>query len=233
MNKIILITGTSKGIGKYLSEYYLEKGDTVIGCSRGKQSITHDRYTHYEGNVAEESDVKNIIRGVRKKYGNLDVLINNAGIASMNHLMLTPTKTMKKILDTNLTGVFLFTREAAKLLKKKGGGSIVNFSTVAFPLKLEGEAIYAASKAAVVNFTQISSKELAPWNIRVNAVGPTPIYTDLIKGVPKNKIDELVNQQGIKRLGKFEDVSNVIDFFICDRSDFITGQVVYLGGVLI
>jgi 3-oxoacyl-[acyl-carrier protein] reductase len=126
---------------------------------------------------------------------------------------------------------FLFSREAAKLMKKNGKGDIINFSTVAVPLKLKGEAIYAASKAAIVNLTQVMSKELAEWGIRVNAIGPTPVYTDLIKAVPKEKIEELISQQSLKRLGEFSDVSNVIDFFIDSKSDFITGQIIYLGGV--
>src|SRR5215210_6311223 len=116
-------------------------------------------------------------------------------------------------------------------MKKNGFGRIINFTTVATPLKLEGEAVYAASKAAVINFTQIIAGELAPFGITVNAVGPTPISTDLIKSVPPEKIERLVERQAIKRLGELRDVSNVIDFFIRPESDFITGQVVFLGGV--
>lgn len=231
-SKIVLITGTSKGIGKYLSEYFLNQRSIVIGCSRGEKTIDHENYTHFIADVSEEEDVKRVIRAIRKKYNRLDILINNAGVASMNHIVLTPVATVKKLLETNLTGVFLFTREAAKLMKKNGGGSIVNFSTVAVPLRLEGEAVYGASKAAVANFTQVASKELAEWNIRVNALGPTPTYTDLIKAVPKNKIDELIEKQAIKRLGEFKDISNVVDFFVRDESDFITGQIIYLGGVI-
>jgi 3-oxoacyl-[acyl-carrier protein] reductase len=107
----------------------------------------------------------------------------------------------------------------------------VNLASVAVPLKLEGEAVYAASKAAVLSFTQIAAKELASFGITVNAVGPTPIQTDLIKAVPKEKIEKLISLQTIPRPGKLEDVANVIDFFIQPESDFITGQVIFLGGV--
>lgn len=229
--QIILITGTRKGIGQFLAKHYLAKGHIVIGCSRGESSITDARYRHYVADVSSEVDVKNMLREVRREFEKVDVLINNAGIASMNHFMLTPVETIQKVLSTNLVGTYLFSREAAKLMKKGGGGSIVTFSTVAVPLRLEGEAIYAASKAAVVNLTQVMSKELAEWNIRVNAIGPTPIETDLIKAVPKDKIQSLIDKQAIKRLGTYEDVSNVVDFFISPGSTFITGQVVYLGGV--
>ncbi len=95
----------------------------------------------------------------------------------------------------------------------------------------EGEAIYAASKAAVTTLTQILAREFAPFGITVNAVGPTPIKTDLIAGVPREKLDALVARQAIPRFGRIEDVANVVDFFLRDESAFVTGQVVYLGGV--
>ena len=114
---------------------------------------------------------------------------------------------------------------------KQKNGRIVNYSTVAVALKIAGESIYSASKAAIENFTRISAKELSAFGIRVNAVAPTPILTDLIKGIQKDKIDELISQQAIHRLAEFDDISNVVDFFINEKSDFITGQVIYLGGV--
>lgn len=116
-------------------------------------------------------------------------------------------------------------------MRKGKNGRIVNFATVATPLKLEGEAIYAASKAAIVSLTQTLAREYADYGITVNAVGPTPIKTDLIRGVPIEKMERLLARQAIHRYGTYEDVINVIDFFIRSESDFITGQVVYLGGV--
>ena len=116
-------------------------------------------------------------------------------------------------------------------MMKQKYGRIVNYTTVASALRLEGEAIYAASKSAIENLTQTLSKELAPFNITVNALGPTPIKTDLIKAVPQDKINALLERQAIKRFGNFGDIKNVIDFFIDEKSDFITGQILYLGGV--
>jgi len=231
MSKVMLITGTSKGIGKYLTEYYLKKGFIVAGCSRTGSDIDDKNYIHYSLNVSDEKKVVSMVRDVEKKFGGVDVLINNAGIASMNHILLTPVSTLQKIFETNFTGTFLFTREAAKVMLKKKSGRIINFTSVAAPLKLEGEAIYAASKSAIENFTKISARELSEFGITVNAVGPTPISTDLIKGVPDEKMKALVNTQLIKRYGEFDDVTNVIDFFIDERSGFITGQVIYLGGI--
>ena len=108
--------------------------------------------------------------------------------------------------------------------------AIVNFATVATPLNLEGEAGYAASKAAVESFTCIAARELAPFNITVNAVGPTPVLTDLIRTVPKQKMDALIERQAIRRMGEPRDVAHIIDFLISRDSDFVTGQTIYLGG---
>ncbi|MCG3688103.1 SDR family NAD(P)-dependent oxidoreductase [Aliarcobacter butzleri] len=231
MNKIILITGTSKGIGKTLANYYLEKDFIVVGCSRGKSSVNHQNYRHFSLEVGDEKAVVSMVKTIKKEFGKIDILINNAGIASMNHILTTSVETISKLFNTNFLGTFLFTREVSKVMMKEKFGRIINFTTVAKPLRLEGEAIYASSKAAIETFTQTASKELSPFNITVNAIGPTPIQTDLIKAVPKDKIDELLNKQTIKRFGEFEDIINVIDFFINEKSSFITGQIIYLGGV--
>lgn len=228
---VVLITGSRKGIGRQLSEYFLTLGHQVIGCSRSENDLEHINYTHYCLDVADEGAVKNVFSAIRKNFGKLDVLINNAGIASMNHLLLTPGSTVDKLFQTNFKGTFLFSREAAKLMQKNRFGRIVNFSTVAVALDLEGEAIYAASKNAVEQLTRVMAKEVGGLGITVNCIGPTPIDTDLIRAVPKNKIEELIAHQAVRRMGTFGDVINVVDFFINPKSDFISGQTIYLGGV--
>lgn len=228
---VTLITGTSRGIGRYLASHYLERGHSVVGCSRRPVDWEAEGYRHFETDVADEVAVKQIFRFIRQELGALDHLINNAGIAAMNHALLTPIDTVRKVLETNVIGTFLFCREAAKVMQKRAFGRIVNFSTVAVPLKLEGEAIYASSKAAVHSLTQILARELASYGITVNAVGPVPIDTDLVRGVPKEKIAALVDRQAIHRLGEFRDVANVIDFFLAKESEMVTGQTIYLGGV--
>jgi 3-oxoacyl-[acyl-carrier protein] reductase len=149
----------------------------------------------------------------------------------MNHSLLTPLSTVHGIFNTNVVGTFLLSREAAKLMKRNNYGRIVNFTTVAVPLKLAGEAAYVASKAAVLSLTEVMAREFAEFGITVNAVGPVPVETDLIRSVPKDKIDRLLARQAIPRLGKFEDVANVIDFYLRKESGFVTGQNLYLGGV--
>lgn len=231
MEKIFLISGTRKGIGKYLAEYYLERGNIVVGCSRGEGSVKHSNYSHYQVDVSDEKAVTDLVRKIRREFGRIDVLLNNAGIAAMNHFITTPYKSVQEIYATNVFGSFLLMREVSKVMMKNKNGRIVNFSSVATPLRLEGEAIYASSKAAVVSLTEIGAVELAKFGITVNAIGPTPLLTDLIRTVPKDKINDLLKRQAIERLAQFEDVSNVTNFFIDDKSDFITGQVIYLGGV--
>lgn len=231
MNKVVVITGTSKGIGKFLVQYYLLKNYIVIGCSRTKSSINDKNYRHFNLDVCDEKAIVEMIRSIRKEFGKIDILLNNAGIASMNHFITTSYQSVQNIFATNFFGTFLFTREVSKVMMKQKFGRIVNYTTVAKPLRLEGEAIYAASKAAIENFTQTIAKEVASYGITVNAIGPTPIQTDLIKAVPKEKIAELLNKQAIKRFGTFEDIINAIEFFCDEKSDFITGQIIYLGGV--
>ena len=229
--KTMIITGTRKGIGKYLAEYYLEKGYIVAGCSRGEGDIKNDSYTHFQLDVADEQAVKSMVNDIYRKYRKIDILINNAGMASMNLALLTPLSTVKSIFRTNLYGTFLFCRDAAKIMSRAKYGRIVNFVTVAIPLKIEGESIYAASKSAVETLTRILAKELGGYNITCNSVGPAPVETDLIKSVPQERIQEVVNSLAIKRLATFRDIANVIDFFIKEESDYITGQTIYLGGV--
>lgn len=230
-NNVMIITGASRGIGRYLCEYYLKKEFVVIGCSRNDTDFKHKNYKHYILDVADEKAVIKLVKDVSRNIGSINVLLNNAGIASMNHLTLTPLSTAKRIFDTNFFGTFLFLREASKIMINQKKGRIVNFVSIASPLRLAGEAVYAASKAAIANFTEIAARELGEYGITVNAIGPSPVVTDLIRTLPKNKLDDLIQRQAIKRFGNFNDVSNVIDFFIDDKSNFVTGQVIYLGGI--
>ena len=228
--KVMVVTGSRKGIGRYLVEYYCDLGFQVIGCSRENSDFVNDKYRHFCLDVADEAEVKKMFHEIARTIGRVDVLVNNAGIASMNHVLLTPMTTVRQIFETNVFGTFLFCREAAKLMRRHGG-RIVNFATVATPLNLEGEAVYAASKAAIESLTRILARELASFNITVNAVGPTPVKTDLIRSVPQQKMDALLARQAVRRFGEFRDISNVIDFMIKPESDFVTGQIVFLGGV--
>lgn len=228
---VMLVTGSRKGIGRFLVEHYLAKGYLVEGCSRGESDLKDSSYRHHSVDVAEERAVRGMIADMTKRHGRIDVVLNNAAIASMNHILLTPAASANRMLQVNVTGTMLVCRDAAKVMIRRRYGRIVNFTTIVAPIALAGEAIYAASKSAVVTFTRILAYELGQWGITCNSFGATPIMTDMIKGVPQDKIDAVVNNLAIKRLGTHADCANVCDFFINPGSDNITGQVIYLGGV--
>ncbi|HKY39986.1 MAG TPA: SDR family oxidoreductase [Polyangiaceae bacterium] len=228
---VMLITGARKGIGRYLVGHYLAKGFLVEGCSRGEMDLEDPNYRHHQVDVADEKAVRSMVAAIAKRHGRIDAVLNNAAIASMNHVLLTPAKTADRMLQVNVTGTMLVCRDVAKVMMRRRHGRIVNFTTIVAPIALAGEAIYAASKSAVVTFTRILAFELGQWGITCNSFGATPIMTDMIKGVPKEKVDAVVNSLAIKRLGSPQDCANVCDFFIAPASDNITGQVIYLGGV--
>ena len=240
MCRVFVISGASRGIGKALSEHYLKCGDIVVGCARSTSDIAHKNYRHFILDINDEKAVVSMVRAAKKEFGKIDICLNNAGMASMNHILTTSYESAKRLVDVNFLGAFLLSREVAKAMisnkisnkNSAKSGVIINFSSVAAPLCLEGEAIYAASKAACENLTKTMAKELASYSIRVNAIALTPVQTDLIKAVPKDKIKALLEYQAIKRFGEFGDIINVVDFFISQKSDFITGQIITLGGVL-
>lgn len=227
-----VVTGTRKGIGRYITERLLDKGYTVFGCSRKETELKNDNYYHFQADVSDEASVKEMAKEVKKISGGIDVLINNAGIAAMNHSLLMPLSSVQKVVNTNLIGTFNVSSVFARLMKDRSGGArVVNFTTVAVALHLDGEAAYAASKAGVEELTRILSKEYAPYGILVNAIGPTPIDTDLIKNVGEERLQKLIERQSIKRLATTEEVWKIINFLIAPDQTMLTGQILYMGGV--
>lgn len=227
----ILVTGASRGLGLNIAEYLLNKGDLVIGCARSKSPLEHPNYKHYHLDVSSEHQVNELFFNLKQSFGHIDALINNAGIARMNAFILTPFKSMQEIMQVNFGGTFMCCQKAIGLLKKSASPRIINMSTVAVPIALEGEAAYAASKSAVETLTRILAKELSVFNITCNAIGPSPIATDLISGVSEDKIASLIAQQAIKKMAQPQDVINLIDFFLQPQSSMVTGQIIYLGGI--
>jgi len=229
--EIVLISGASRGIGRFLAEHFTKKGALVEGCSRNAIDWELENYTHHIVDITSEKSVKTMLSSIQNRHNQIDIVINNAGIESMNHTLLTPFDSAKKIMTTNFLSTFLLSRECVKIMSRKKYGRIVNIGSVSVPMRIEGEAVYAASKSAIETFTKILAYEIAEYGITCNVVGASPIDTDMISGLGPEKIQRLVDRMAIKRKGCFEDVANVVDFFVKPESEFITGQVIYLGGV--
>lgn len=231
--RMALVTGARRGLGRAIAEHLLSAGYHVVGCARGEADWEADHFTYRRADVTSEREVRTLLRTVEGLPGRLVASVNNAATASMNHALLTPASSVRDMLATSVRGTFLVSRESAKLMRKQGtrDGRIVNVSSVAVPLRLEGQAAYVAAKGAVERLTQVLARELGELGITVNVIGATPILTDMTRGVPEKTMERLVESLAIKRLGTVADVTNLLDFFLDPASEAVTSQVIYLGGV--
>ncbi|PKK89554.1 MAG: oxidoreductase [Candidatus Wallbacteria bacterium HGW-Wallbacteria-1] len=230
-SRSLFITGTSKGIGRALALHYLNMNMEVAGFARSESSIEHENYRHFRADVSVEAEVISAVRDALDLMPSPWALINNAGVARMNHLLLTTGSSFKSIVDLNLCGTFLFSREVARAMVRSRKGRIINMSTIAAPLTLAGEGAYVASKAGVEALTRTMARELAPHGITVNCLGPCPVETDMIRGIPDDKMKELLARQAIPAFATVDDVAAAVDFYMSPTSSMITGQTLYLGGV--
>jgi 3-oxoacyl-[acyl-carrier protein] reductase len=220
-------------VGRHIAQVLLERGYAVVGCSRKPidWEPPAERYTHFDTDITNEEQVKKLFVEITRRFGRLDVVVNNAGVASMNHVLLTPVSSLRKMLETHACGTHAVSREAALLMRKRKYGRIINLSSVAVPLSYEGQAAYVSSKAAVEDLSRVMARELREYGITVNVIGPGPTATDMIRGVPKPKLEKMVSLFPIKRLTTMEDITSVIDLLLLPASSAITGQVIYLAGV--
>lgn len=229
---IILVTGTRKGIGKSIAEYYVAAGHTVIGCSRGEKSIHLKNYIHYTLDITDEKAVKKMFSELRKEYGRLDVLINNAGInEALAPAVLVSFSAAEKTIKTNFLGSFLMAREAVKVMMKNSFGRVINLGSMAVKHEERGEAIYTASKAAVNVFTKILAKEVYQYGITCNVISPSAIDTDLMQNIDKDALQTVLNRNAIPALGTIDELIHTVNWLIDKNSQTITGQNIYLGGV--
>ena len=227
---IALVTGAKSGIGKYLAEHLIRSGFKVVGASRNPSEWSLPDYLDFPTDVSDETAVRALMKFVRKLEGPLKVVINNAGFSSMNATLLTPGSSIKQMFDTNAVGTFLVSREAAKLMRRNQGGHIINISSVAVALRLEGQSAYVASKAAVEALTQVLAKEFHSMDISVNALSLPPIDTNMTRGVPKEKLQRVIQSLPIKKMGNMEEVAESVDLLINNTSESNTGQILSLGG---
>jgi 3-oxoacyl-[acyl-carrier protein] reductase len=225
--KTLAVTGASRGLGRHIASRAAAAGYNVIGLSRSIEPLDGVRMLACD--VGDPESVAEAGRALRKEpdlYG----FVNAAGIASMNLVFTTPPATMARIVRVNLLGTMLCCQMAGKLLARKGAGRIVNFSTIAVPLAIKGEAVYAGSKAGVETFSRAFAREMADHGVTVNCVAPGPIDTALIAKVPSESIGEIVSRQIIQRKGTPEDVWDIVSLLLEPAAGMITGEVLHVGG---
>ena len=222
-----LITGTSQGLGLALAERLLADGWTVHGFARGSQALAHERFTAHVVDITDEASVQTAVASVASS-GQINLLINNAGAASMNALLLTPAAVAESLMRVNYLGTFHCLQAVGKVMVRQRAGRIVNVTTVAVTLSLEGEAAYVASKAAVEALTKVAARELASSGIIVSAVGFGPIDTQLTRAVPKAalaKINDAISRpQGTT-------LAAAVDFLLVHLHSAEAGRIDYLGDV--
>ncbi len=241
--KNALVTGGSRGIGKAIALELARHGVNVaisyIGNSKKAEAVVEEiekigvKAIAIKADISKEEDVINMVDEINGSLGNIDILVNNAGITRDNLLLRMKTWEWDQVIDTNLRGTYLCTKAVVKGMIKKRYGKIINIASVVGITGNFGQGNYSASKAGVIGFTKSIAKELASRGINVNAVAPGFIDTDMTKILPEDIKDSLVKSIPMVRMGRPEDVANIVIFLASEKSDYITGQVVNVDGGLV
>mgnify|MGYP002543395538 CR=1 FL=1 len=242
--KTVLITGGSRGIGKAVAIKFAENGYQIIINYVSDKTDTQQLKKELlqagaadilliKADVSNSEDVKNMVKKSIEKFEKIDVLVNNAGITKDNLLMRMSEEEFDKVIQINLKGTYLVTKEVTRYMMKKKKGSIVNLASVVGVAGNAGQCNYAASKAGIIGFTKSVAKELASRNIRANAVAPGFIETDMTN-ILKDEIKENINSQiPLKRMGTAREVAELVYFLGEDSSSYITAQVINVDGGMI
>ncbi len=240
--KVAIVTGSSKGIGKACAVRLAKDGYTVVvnySSSDEAAQKTLDEIKSaggdgmlYKADVSDLAQVKAMVREVYKAYGRIDVLVNNAGIVRDEFLLMLQKDTLDKCFDLNVKGYFYCAQAVALKMFKQKSGVIINMSSVSSKFALPGQSVYSATKGAVNSMTQTLAKELGGQGIRVNAVCPGFIATEMIDAIPQEKKDEYVKAIPAGRFGTAEEVANVVSALASDEFAYVTGQTIVLDGGL-
>ena len=239
--KVCLITGASRGIGRETVLRFAQEGAIVYANARAEGCLDSEaeRLSGEYGTVVkplyfdvrDEASAKSAIMTIRQQQGRLDVLVNNAGIMKDALIGMVSRQLMQEIFDTNVFAVMCMLQLAAKLMRRQeGGGSIINLSSIVGLRGNAGQLVYSASKGAVAALTMTAAKELAPYHIRVNAVAPGMIDTDMFRSIGEARVEERLHSIGMGRLGAPADIANAIVFLASDQSDYITGEILGVNG---
>ena len=244
MNKVALITGSSRGIGKQIAIKLAKNGyNIVVNYVNKNEEVekTIEELKQFgvevleaQGDISNYEQSEKIVNLVIEKFGQIDVLVNNAGITKDMLIMRMKKEDFTKVIDVNLVGTFNITKNVIPHMMKKRSGRIINISSVVGISGNAGQCNYAASKAGIIGFTKSLAKELASRNILVNAVAPGFIETNMTDVLQENVKEEIKKQIPLKRIGTAEDVANAVYFLTSEESSYITGQVLQVdGGMLI
>jgi 3-oxoacyl-[acyl-carrier protein] reductase len=241
-NKVCIITGAARGIGKATAIKFSKNGAKVVICDLDDSVVQtsvmelseYGEVTGFAVDVTKPEEIRNMVAEVLKKFGKIDVLINNAGITADSTLMKMTDEQFDKVIDVNLKGTFNCTKEVVPTMIQGGKGKIINASSVVGLFGNFGQTNYAASKFGVIGMTKTWAKELGRKNINVNAVAPGFILTEMTMKMPENVLNMMKEKSSLNKLGTPEDVANVFAFLASDESDFIHGTVISVdGGVVI
>lgn len=238
--KVALVTGASRGIGRACALRLAKDGFTVVvnyahSAKEAEAVLATIRENGgngmiYQADVSRLDDVKRMMRDVAKAYGQIDVLVNNAGIVRDEYVLMLNPDTLDACFDLNVKGYFYCAQQAVLKMFRRKCGAIINMSSVSGILALPGQSVYGATKGAVNTMTATMAKELAPYGIRVNAVAPGFIETEMLDALPPEKKEEYLNAIPMHRLGSVEDVAGVVSMLASDDAAYITGQVITVDG---
>lgn len=239
-NKTVIVTGGSRGIGKAVALAFGAKGANVVvnyTSSEAKAVETAEAIKALGGNaitvkcnVAVADDVDGLLKATKEAFGNVDYLINNAGVTRDGLLIRMKEDDWDAVIDTNLKGVYLCTKIIGKAMLKQKSGNIVNMTSVVGVMGNAGQANYAASKAGVIGFTKSAAKEFAPRGITVNAVAPGFINSDMTSVLSDDVKETYEKAIPLQKMGEPEDVANAVMFLCSDMAKYITGQVIQVDG---
>lgn len=242
MSKVAIVTGASRGIGRACALRLAKDGiDVVVNYNSNEEEAMKvvnaikdmgcDAIA-VKANVANQKDVAAMFREAYKHFGHIDILVNNAGVVDDAYLLMLNNDSLDRSLDINVKGYFYCSQQAALKMFKQKSGRIVNVSSVSSKLALAGQSVYGATKGAVNSMTATLAKELAPYGIQVNAVAPGFITTEMIEAIPEEKKEEYLKNIPMGRLGKVEEVAEVVNMLCSDVASYITGQVIVIDGGL-
>ena len=240
MNKVVLVTGATRGIGKQIAITFAKEGyDIAINYRKENEDLENTKKEIEEngvkcfavqGDVSSFEDCERFVKEIINEYGKIDVLVNNAGITKDTLLMRMNKEDFESVIDVNLVGTFNVTKNVIPYMMKARSGRIINISSVVGVSGNAGQTNYSASKAGIIGFTKSLAKEIASRNILVNAVAPGFIETNMTD-VLKDEVKEAISKQiPLNRMGKAEDVANVVKFLASEDSSYITGQVINIDG---